>query len=207
MFIPNKIVKVLIASDFFLFSAWGLIAPVFAIFVVQHINGGDAKVAGIAVGIYWIGKSLIQVPVGNWLDKRTGEKDDYYAMIFGTFLASSAPLGFIFASEPWHIYTLQGVHALGMAMAIPPWGGLFTRHIDKGREAVTWGLESTSLGLGAGIAGIMGGFIVTYFGFTFIFILVSILGMIAAISFIFIKDEMLPKDGIVIMEKKVGYYK
>lgn len=192
----NKVVKILILSDFFLLSAWGLIMPILAIFIVGQIEGGDVRVAGMAVGIYWILKSLIQVPVGKYLDKNHGEKDDYYFMIGGTFLASLVPLGFIFAFLPWHIYFLQVIHAIGMAMAVPPWGGIFTRHIDKGKEAMTWGLESSSIGIGAGIAGIAGGIIAKTFGFTPLFIGMSILGMISAFLFFLIKKDILPKGKV-----------
>lgn len=192
----NKVIKVLILSDFFLFSAWGLIAPILAIFIVEQIQGGDVKMAGIAVGIYWLAKSLIQVPIGRYLDRNHGEKDDYYFMIFGTLLASLSPLGFIFATLPWHIYALQGVHALGMAMAIPAWGGIFVRHIDKGREAMTWGVESSSLGIGVGVAGIVGGIVAKAFGFVPLFIGVSVMGIISALVFLLIKNNLLPKEKI-----------
>ena len=34
----NKIVKTLVFSNFFLNSAWGLLAPIFAIFIIQNIE-------------------------------------------------------------------------------------------------------------------------------------------------------------------------
>ena len=141
----NKVIKVLIVSDFFLMASWGLITPILAIFVVNKIQGGDASVAGIAIGIYWLLKALIQIPVGKFLDKTVGEKDDYYFVIFGMIIASLVPIGFIFATLPWHVYVLQAIHAVGMAMVIPAWGGIFMRHVDKGKEAMSWGFESSSL--------------------------------------------------------------
>ena len=192
----NKVIRILILSDFFLFSAWGLIMPILAIFVVGQVKGGDAQVVGIAIGIYWILKSIIQVPIGRYLDKNHGEKDDYYFMIAGMFLASFIPLGFIFVSLPWHIYALQAVHAIAMAMAIPPWGGIFVRHIDKGKEAMTWGMLSSSVGIGVGVAGIIGGIIAKTFGFTPLFIGVSILGMVSVCLLLLISKNLIakPKD-------------
>ena len=192
----NKVIKILIWSDFFLFSGWGLIMPIFAIFIVGKIQGGDAQVAGVAIGIYWILKSLLQVPIGRYLDKNHGEKDDYYFMISGMFLASFVPFGFIFASLPWHIYALQAIHAIAMAMAIPPWGGIFIRHIDKGKEAMTWGMESSSIGIGVGIAGIIGGIIAKTFGFTPLFIGVGVLGMVSVCLLLLISKNLIakPKD-------------
>ncbi|PIP73254.1 MAG: hypothetical protein COW88_02580 [Candidatus Lloydbacteria bacterium CG22_combo_CG10-13_8_21_14_all_47_15] len=197
----NKVVKVLILSDFFLLSAWGLISPILAIFVIENIQGGNAEVVGIAIGIYWILKSIVQFPIGKFLDRNHGERDDYYFLIFGTFLAGLVPLGFLVVSLPWHIYVLQAVHAFAMAMAIPSWGGIFVRHIDKGKEAMTWGLDSSSIGIGAGIAGIIGGFVAEVFGFTPLFITVSALSIVAALLFVLIKNDVLPGGQVIYIPK------
>jgi len=193
----NKIIKVLILSDFIIYSASGLLAPIFAVFLLDSIRGGDASVAGMAAGIYWVTKSLLQVPVGKLLDKIKGEKDDYYVLIFGTFLASLVPLGYLIAFEPWHIYALEIILAFAMAMVIPPWGGLFTRHIDKGREAETWGFESSLLGLGVGLTGIAGGFIAKEFGFEIIFIAVSAFGIAGASLLLLVRKDILPQGNAI----------
>lgn len=197
----NKIIKVLVFSDLILLFGWGLITPILAIFIVQSIKGGDARVAGIAIGIYWILKSLIQLPVGKYLDQNYGEKDDYYFLIGGTILASFVPFGFIFATLPWHMYLLQIVHAIGMAAALPAWCGIFTRHIDKGKEAQSWALDSSALGIGTGVAGIIGGIVAKAFGFIPLFIGVGIFGIISALLCILIKKELLPKEKVILYPK------
>lgn len=192
----NKVVKILIISDLFLLFGWGLIVPILAIFITESIKGGDARVAGIAIGIYWLGKSIIQVPIANYLDKNHGEKDDYYALIGGTLLASFVPLGFIFASLPWHMYVLEGIHAVGIAFANPSWAAIFTRHIDKGKEALSWGIEDSSWGIGAGLAGIVGGSVAKAFGFTPLFVGVFVFGAIASFLLLLIAKDLLPKEKI-----------
>jgi len=196
----NKVIKILIASDFVLNSGWGLLAPVFAIFLVQKIAFGNpaqgAEIAGFASLTYWIVKSFLQIPIGRYLDKNHGEKDDFWFMVFGTFLTGITPFGFLFSSLPWHIYIFQVLHAIGMAMVVPSWAAIFTRHIDKGKEAFEWGTESTSLGFGAGIAGAIGGILVALFGFNVIFILVGTFNMISALLLLLIHKEIAPRDKI-----------
>lgn len=196
----NKVIKVLILSDFFLNSAWGLIVPIFALFIVQNITVGStaqaAKVAGFATFFYWVSKSILQIPIARYLDKNHGEKDDFWFMVVGMFLLVLPPIGFLFSSLAWHIYLLQALHALGMAMAIPSWYAIFTRHIDKGKEAFEWALNSSSLSLGMGITGAIGGIMAAAFGFKIIFILVAALNMISALCLLFIRKEIGPKDHI-----------
>ncbi len=189
----NKVVKVMVFSDLFLNSGWGLVSPILAIYIAGTIRGGNIQVVGIAMGIYWLVRSVLQIPIAHSLDKNHGEKDDYYALIGGTLLASLIPIGFIFAVFPWHIYILQGLHALGMAMAIPSWSAIFTRHIEKNREAFCWSLDSSSIGLGAGVSAVLGGTIAEVFGFIPLFIGVSVFGVIAALLFLLIGKDLLPK--------------
>jgi len=196
----NKVIKIMVFSDLFLASGWGILA----IYIIKNIKGGDVEVAGIAMGVYWLFKSILQIPIARYLDRNHGEKDDYYALIGGTLLASLTPIGFIFAVLPWHIYVLQGIHALGMAMAVPSWSAIFTRHIGKGKEAFSWSLDSSSVGLGAGAAGVLGGTIAKVFGFIPLFVGVSVFGLLATLLFFLIKKDMLPrtsKDGVFPMPK------
>jgi sugar phosphate permease len=205
----NKVVRILVTSDFFLNLGWGLLSPVFALFVLQKITVGNplkaAQVAGLSALFYWISKSLIEIPIGSLLDKKHGEKDDLWFMIMGTLLTSIVPIGYIFSTEPWHIYLWQVVHAVGVAMSLPSWLAIFTRHIDKGKEGFEWSLETTSIGLGAGIAGGLGGVIAGYLGFTVVFLLASGLNFISAGCLLIIrKDVFTRRDGVgIILEKTI----
>jgi len=195
--IVNKIIKFMIASDFVLNLGWGLLGPIFAIFIVQNITIGSTseavKVAGFSSLFYWVAKAIFQIPIGRYLDKNHGEKDDFWFMVIGTFIAGFIPLGYLYASAPWHIYLLQVVYAFGMSMMVPSWLAIFTRHIDKGKEALEWSMESTFLGLGAGIAGGVGGIVAATFGFATVFIFLSSFTFLATILLLFIKEDISPR--------------
>lgn len=163
----------MIQADLIFVSAFGLITPIFAIFITDQIQGGNIKVVGFAAAIYWILKSLLQLPIGRYLDKNLGEKDDFYFVIAGNFVAILIPLGYVLSSLPWHIYCLQALYAIGMSMVVPAWSAIFTRHIDKGKEAFEWSLESTAVGLGVGVTGAVGGIVASTFGFNIVFFFVS----------------------------------
>lgn len=192
----NKTIKILVSSDLIMFGALGLITPFFAIFITNQIKGGSIEVIGFAAGIYAILKSLLQIPIGKYLDKVKGEKDDFRFLILGYLIVALVPIGYIFSSLPWHIYILQAIYAIGMAMAYPSWFAIFTRHIDKGKEAFEWSVWSTNTDLGVGIAGIIGGIIVTKFNFNFIFILTTIFAYISVLSLLVIKNNILSNEPI-----------
>ncbi len=52
----SKVIRVLISSDFLLQSGWGLIGPIFAIFLTQQIKGGTLAAIGFVAATYWITK-------------------------------------------------------------------------------------------------------------------------------------------------------
>lgn len=68
----NKVIKTLIASDFLLQSGWGLIGPIFAIFLTGQIQGGSLRMVGYIAAIYWVTKSIVQPFIAHQLDKNHG---------------------------------------------------------------------------------------------------------------------------------------
>ena len=189
----NRVIKVLISNYFILSSAWGLVTPIFAIFLLEDISGNPvevAKIAGFASLIYWVLKSILQIPISSYLDKNHGERDDFYFLITGICLTSLVPFGFAFSFSVWHIYILEVLHATGMAMVIPSRGAMFTRHIDKGQEAYEWAMNSACLGLGAGIMGAIGGIMASIYSFRLIFILTGVFSFLSALVVFLIKDDV-----------------
>ena len=166
----NKVVRLLVIADFFFNFAFASFSPVLAIFITNQIAGGSAKVVGFATAFYWLTKSLIQLPIAKFLDKTDGERDDFWAMVFGYFLSGFAPLGYLFATQPWHLYAINAFFGFCMAWAVPAWYGIFTRHVDKWRVSYEWSLDSVfAVGLSAAAATALGGYIADRFGFNILF--------------------------------------
>ncbi len=190
----NKVIKILILSDVALASGFGFVTPIFAIFLTEQIKGGNVEVAGYVAAIYWIIISLTVVPFGRYLDKNHGEKDDFWFIIIGNLLAAGAVFGYIISSLTWHIYLFHIFYAFGMSMNISAYGAIFTRHIDKGKEAFDWSVRAALMGVGAGVAGGLGGIIAYRFGFDVLFIGVLILILVSAALPVLIYKKICLKD-------------
>lgn len=205
----NRVIRSFIISDLFLNFGFGLSGPIFAIFIVRDIKGGGVETAGIASGIYLVTKAILQLPISLWLDKNKGEQDDYRFLVRGTFLAGFVPLGYIFINQVWQLYLLEGFLAFAMAMAIPSWSSIFSKHLDRGREAFSWGLESSALSIGAGIAGMIGGIIAERFGFNPLFVGVSAFNFISVLILLLVKKEILMKEEttVVYFKHKVNHFR
>jgi len=146
---------------------------------VQSIAGGTAQVAGTAVAIYWFVKSVFRLPIAWFLDKKEGEYDDFYSMVFGFFIYSVCLFLYNFASTPTHVYEIQFLTGIAGAFAFTPWYGFFTRHIDKFHENFEWSLSVSITGFGISLAGFLAGIIADNLGFKYIFTIGGILSLVA----------------------------
>ena len=178
----NHVIRTLVVSDFFINAGFSVFAPVFAIFVTKQIDGGTLAVVGFAAAIFQIFKSGLQIPIAKYLDKNHGEYDDFYSMVFGTFLIALVPFLYLFATKTSHVYMIQALYGIGASFAIPPWYAIFTRHVDKMQENVEWSLDSIAIGIGAATSAALGGFLAEKFGFRFVFLLGGMLAVFGAIQ-------------------------
>lgn len=171
----NKIIKFLILSDLSFWAGWGFITPIFAIFIVQKIDGATALTVGIATAVFWIVRSLFMIPIGVFLDSTKSEKDDFFAMVLGLFLNGFVPIGYLFAHTAGHLYFLQAIYGFGMALMYSGWMSIFSKHIDKGKESTQWNMDLTAVGVGLSLAGVLGGWSVDKYGFDLVFWIAGIL--------------------------------
>jgi len=190
----NRVIKILITSDFFLQAGWGLIGPIFAIFLTQNIKGGSLEMVGFVAATYWIVKSIVQPFIARLLDVKRGERDDFIVLIIGMYVANLIPFGYLFSTNIIHIFFLEAIRGLAMACVIPTWAAFFTRHIDKGWEAFSWSIESTSVGFAFGFAAAFGGIIASMLGFKAVFVLVSLFGLIASSILLLIRNKIFLRD-------------
>lgn len=196
MVIPkiSKIILVIVLAQFTLTSAFGLLAPIFAVFVSQQIVGGSVAVVGFVISIYWIIKSVLQLFVARFIDRNHGEIDDFYFYIAGGFLNAVAISLYFFATEVWHVYAIHSLIAVADAMLVPPFYAIFTRHVDSGQEGFEWSLYSSfSIGAGSALGGALGGVLATVVGFRAVFPLVGFLTFVATSLMFLLRPYILPK--------------
>ncbi len=186
----NKIIRILIYSDVAIVTAFSFYGPIFAIFIANQIRGGGPALAGLAAATYWVVRTLIQLPISRYLDRHDGEKDDFWALVAGSFIFSTVPLLYLFASEPWHVILFQMIYGVGDSLAVPTYLSLYGRHVDKTKEGSEWGLRSVTVGVGAALAGAAGGFLAAEFGFRVVFVLTSILSFTGSIILLFLRKKM-----------------
>ena len=189
----GRVVRYFIFADLALLAGWGLVQPIFAIYLIEKVEGATLVTVGIASSIYWLLKSVLQLPVAKYLDKHKGESDDFLALIIGLFIVAFSAVALIFIQKPWHLYLVQVIYAMGFSLYVPSWSGIFSRHLDKDKVSFDWSLDSTAVGLAAGVSGFLGGVIAEVSGFSIIFVLAAIFSVVSALVVMAIPDLVFPK--------------
>ena len=127
----NRVIKVLIYSDILISGGFGLIAPIFAIFIMNNIYGATLEVIGVATAIYLITRSLTQLVVYEMIERIKGEKDDFYLEFIGTIMSSLIYLFFPLIVNVPQLYMAQVILGVSAAMTYPTWVAIFSRHTDN----------------------------------------------------------------------------
>ncbi len=191
----HKILRSLILSDFFILSSFGLVQPIFALFIMNNITGATVTAVGVAVTIQLVVKAVFQIIVGKWADEGDGNRRDLIALIAGSVLQSCVPLGYLFLHNLAEIYVLQVIYGLGLALAYPGWMVIFTRYIRSDKAGYEWGVYNTTISLGTAVAAALGAYLADIYSFNVLFVIVSILSFVGTgfIVHIFIHDFVRPR--------------
>ncbi len=186
----NNIIKVLTFSDSLIVSAWGLVNPLFAVFVTKQIQDGGVELVGLSVAVYWLARASMQIPFAKLIDSVKGEIDDFIIMAIGTTLISLVPFAFMFVTRPGQVVFFQGLTGFASAMVSPGWLAIFTRHIDKHTEAEEWGVYNATVGFGIALAGALSGFLVEKFGFRTLYFIVGCLCTLGSTFLFFVYQDL-----------------
>ena len=185
IFDVNRVVKLFIMSDFMFLGGWGLIAPIFAIFVVQEIDGATIVTVGAVAAVYWFVKAIVQLPVALYLDKKEGERDDFHSLIFSLLLSGLASFSFLVVQSIPALFLVIFLKGVAFGFYTPAWAAIFSRHLDKKRYAFDWSLDHASIAFASGLAGLTGGVLASVFGFQAVFIFAGVLFSIEYHGFLF----------------------
>jgi DHA1 family quinolone resistance protein-like MFS transporter len=175
----NNTIKLLMFSDIFVMTGFGLIEPILAIFIKENLVGGTIFAAGLASTLFLITKCIVQLPFSRYVDNHD-EKVRW--LIVGTLIIAAVPFMYIFAKDINHIYFAQILYGIGSGLAYPTWLGLWSTNLDRQHESFEWSLYSTLTGLGTALTAAVGAAIAEFAGFTPTFVLVGALSLAGCLT-------------------------
>lgn len=172
----NPVVKSFIISETFLWSAWNFVTPIFAIFVVNNIEGGNVQIAASAFSVYLIARVFSELASGRYLLK-TNDKKKFLVTSIGMFFISLSYVGFAFSNSVFNLFSFYAMAGVGLGIASPAKNSLFSTHLDHNKEPSEWGIYDAVTFIGMALATALGGFIAGQYGFQFLFFLASVINL------------------------------
>ena len=171
----NKALKLLIYSDIVIYSGLGFIGPILAIFVKDNLIGGSISAAGLAMSIFLITYSSLQILFARIFNP----KDRLWMIYLGTTIIILVQFSYILLSNIYQLYMLQFIYGIGVAFAYAAWSSMFASHLEKGQRGYQWAMDTSGSGIGGAVTAYLGALIAEKFGFHIVFIIVGIFGVIS----------------------------
>lgn len=181
-FSMNPLIKAFIISECFLWSGWNFIAPIFAIFVINNIQGGKIELAAAGYSIHLVFRVIFELILGKYLSQAK-ESKMLKMTILGILTMAAAYIGFIFTNTISAFFLFYAIAGIGIGIASPAKGALFASHLDKDKESIEWGITDASAFLSIALASALGGFIAGEYGFRVLFVISAILSTISVIPY------------------------
>ena len=168
--------KILLFTNSIILLAGAMFAPIYALYVEKV--GGDLLDASLAGGVFALAAGIVTLASGRFTDK---VKESELIVILGYIIMGVGFLLYIICNSIWFLLFIQVMVGFGEAIYSPAFDALYSKHLDKTKSGKQWGawesINYFTLALGA----VIGGVIVTYFGFNVLFIIMAIISLLSAI--------------------------
>jgi MFS family permease len=172
----RKLLKFLLISDHLNIFAYSLFGPLYALFVLKI--GGSAFHAGASWGLYMFIAGISMFYFSRFED--SSKKCRRTMIVISYFILAFGSLAFLLVRVPFQLYMVQIVNALGIGMLDPAWKAVYGKFEDKGKEAEEWALYEGVDKILIAIAALLGGIFITYLSFTYLFLIIFVIQIIAA---------------------------
>ncbi|MCC7290154.1 MFS transporter [bacterium] len=175
----NHAIRSLTLSDFGVWSGSNLIGVVFPLFVIGQIQGATVTDAGISTMIYLGIAALCNIPLGRFMDKHVGLKDELTLLAISNLVRGISLIALALTTSLYWLFILQAVLGIAKSMNTTSWRILFSRFLDKNNIGRSWGAYDTVMSIGFGIAAFLGGYLGENLGYNIVIFIGGIMSLIS----------------------------
>lgn len=161
----SDILAALTFNDAALWGADVFVGVIFALFITNNIDGGNAIHVGLAFGLYRAIRGLTAIPVGRYLDRHKGHVDEFYTLLFAGVLVGGAYVSLAFSHDLWHVYVAMLFIGFGHSLDVSAWRILFYGNIPENAEGEVIGVYETTMQVVYALAIVVAGFVGEIYGF------------------------------------------
>jgi DHA2 family methylenomycin A resistance protein-like MFS transporter len=166
----------LLISNGLISISLGLLGPIYALFVTDI--GGDVLNASWAYAVYMASAGVVTYILGKWED-HYNHKEKF--IFVGYLVLSMGCLSYLFVASQAMLLFTQALLGLGIAIAAPSFDALYALHTTKHKEASEWAMWESLNNIVLAVSAVLGGYIVSLYGFDSLFIVMAVLACLGAL--------------------------
>lgn len=156
--------------------AGAMLGPIYALFVEQI--GGDLMDASIAGALFATAAGITTLVSGKYSDKI---KESELIVVLGYIIIGFGFFLYIWVNSIVFLFIVQVIIGLGEAIYSPAFDALYSKHLDGHKSGSQWGAWESTNYFTTAIGAVVGGGIVTVFGFQTLFTIMALLCISSAI--------------------------
>jgi predicted MFS family arabinose efflux permease len=176
-FLFNRALRILLITNGLILLAGAMLGPIYALFIEKI--GGDLLDASLTGGLFALAAGITTLIAGNFVDRN---KRDELIVAFGYLVMGVGFFLYLFVNSLLFLLVVQVVIGFAEAFYSPAFDSLYSKHITKMKTGKEWGAWESMNYFARAIGSAIGGLIVFSFGFNAIFVVMSALSFISAIT-------------------------
>ena len=182
----NRATRVLIVTNGLILLSAAMLGPFYAMFVEKI--GGDILEAGVAFGIFAFVAGVATLISSRFADSTAR---DERILSLGYLLVGLGFFFYLFVDSVKELFLVQILIGLGEAIYAPAFDKLFSLHLTAMKMARQWGAWEANYYFMLGLGAMVGGAIINYFGFAFMFAIMGVLSLTSAVYLYFLPKAVL----------------
>lgn len=144
-------------SDMFTWGIFMVLNAIVGIYLAEKLGVNSVKTVGIGAAIMTTARGLLQLPIGELMDKWKHDVDEILILSIGNIMMGITYVFYPAINSANFFFVLQLVFGMGAAFNLIAWRKLFAQNLDRHDEGLEYGAYGLVMGVASGIFGILAG--------------------------------------------------
>ncbi len=171
---PNKALRTLYLYNGIFVLAAGLFGPLYALYV-ENIRA-NVLIISFSWAVFLISSTLFTFIISKFGDK---VKEKEYLLMAGFLIRAIAWIMYIFVGNIFFLIFIQILLGVGDALGTPAFNSLMAEHLDRHQHIKEYSDMNIIFNLCSALATVLGGALVAYLGFQYLFVFMAALAMVS----------------------------
>lgn len=157
--IINPVIVLLTFADIYTWGVYYIVVSLLGLYLANRLGHDPIEIVGIGVGIRFVVRAIVQIPVGMISDRIKNDIDEIILLMVGITLMALPIILFMFITSATQYYILEAIFGVGAGLNIVDWRKLFAKNLDQDKEGWSYAVYDTVMSLSTALFGFVGGYI------------------------------------------------